>query len=44
MSNRARSENEAEGNLEIAFSWKVMSFQLSVCQQGYTRSLAKFLR
>ena len=44
MSNRARSENEAEDNLEMAFSRNVMSFQLSVSQPDYTRSLARFLR
>ena len=39
MSNRARSENEAKGNLKMAFSWNVMSF----CENMFSKLLKIFL-
>ena len=38
MSNRARSENEAEGNSEMAFSWNVMRF----CENMFSKLLKIF--
>ena len=38
MSNRARSENEAEDNSEMAFSWNVMSF----CENMFSKLLKIF--
>ena len=39
MSNRARSENEAKGNLKMAFSWNIMSF----CENMFSKLLKFFL-
>ena len=38
MSNRARSENEAEDNSEMAFSWNVMRF----CENMFSKLLKIF--
>ena len=38
MSNNARSENEAEDNSEMAFSWNLMSF----CENMFSKLLKIF--